>query len=63
MKVSLPIPQIRSAIAYDLVGRNALRVQRIRDERAMASHTPNADSPMNAAPRSLANVKELMSAN
>ncbi len=63
MKVSLPIPQVRSAIAYDLVGRNVLRVQRLRDERAMGSYVPPADSPMNAPPRSLANVKELMSAN
>ena len=63
MKTPLPMPKIRSAIAYDLLGRNLLRVQRMRDERAMANYTPPADSPMNAPPRSLANVKELMSAN
>ena len=62
MKTPLPMPRIRSAIAYDLVGRNLLRVQRMRDERAMATYTPAADSPMNPPPRSLANVKELMSA-
>ncbi len=63
MKTPLPMPRIRSAIAYDLVGRNVLRVQRMRDERAMASHPPGPDSPMNPPPRTLANVKELMSAN
>ena len=63
MKTPLPIPRIRSAVAYDLVGRNLLRVQRIRDERAMDSNPPGPDSPMNPPPRSLAGVKELMSAN
>ena len=63
MKTPLPIPRIRSAIAYDLVGRNLLRVQRLRDDRAMANHPPGPDSPMNPPPRSLATVKELMSAN
>ncbi len=63
MKTPLPMPRIRSAIAYDLVGRNLLRVQRMRDERAMAGHPPGPDSPMNPPPRTLANVKELMSAN
>ncbi|MEZ5184922.1 MAG: 2-hydroxyacyl-CoA dehydratase family protein [Candidatus Nanopelagicales bacterium] len=63
MKTPLPMPQIRSAIGYDLVGRNLLRVQRMRDERALANHKPDPDSPMNPAPRSLVNVKELMSAH
>ena len=56
------MPQIRSAIGYDVVGRNLLRVQRIRDERAATAYTPDVTSPMNAPPVSLARVKELMSA-
>ena len=63
MTTPLPMPRIRSAVAYDLVGRNLLRVQRVRDERAMARSTPDPDSAMNQAPRSLAGVKELMSAH
>jgi benzoyl-CoA reductase/2-hydroxyglutaryl-CoA dehydratase subunit BcrC/BadD/HgdB len=63
MKTPLPIPQIRAAVGYDLVGRNLLRVQRMRDERAMANQRPDPDSLMNPAPRSLAKVKELMSAH
>ena len=62
MRIPLPVPQMRSAIAYDLVGRNLLRVQRLRDERAMANATPAADSALNPPPVSLAQVKELMSA-
>lgn len=62
MKTPLPMPRIRSAVAYDLVGRNLLRVQRLRDERAMRGAIPAADATMNPPPVSLAQVKELMSA-
>ena len=53
----------RSLIGYDLVGRNALRLQRLRDERAMAAAPPTPDSPMAPPLRAGAGVKELMSAH
>ena len=63
MRIDLPTPRIRSAIGYDLVGRNLLRVQRMRDEWAIDRRGPDPDSPMMPAPRTLAGVKELMSAH
>ncbi|MEI2643544.1 MAG: hypothetical protein V9G10_14875 [Candidatus Nanopelagicales bacterium] len=45
MKTPLPMPQIRSAIGYDVVGRNLLRVQRMRDERAATAYTPDVKPP------------------
>jgi benzoyl-CoA reductase/2-hydroxyglutaryl-CoA dehydratase subunit BcrC/BadD/HgdB len=63
MKPGLPVAQIRSSIAYDIVGRNALRIQRRRDERAIRKYSPGPDSPMNPMLRCLAGVKELMSAH
>lgn len=55
------VPKARSALAYDVVGRSVLRVQRLRDERRMATAAPRPDSPMNPPLRTLAGVKELMS--
>ena len=63
MRIDLPPPRLRSAIGYDLVGRNLLRVQRMRDEWAIDRREPDPDSPMMPAPRMLASVKELMSAH
>lgn len=55
------VAQVRSAVAYDVVGRTALRVQRLRDERATRSAPPRPDSPMGPPLASMAGVKELMS--
>ena len=61
--VHLPLPRIRSALSYDLVGRNLLRYQRIRDEHALAKARPDEDGPMTPTLTSMAGVKELMSAH
>ena len=60
MTTLLDHPAARYRVGYQLVGRNALRLQRLRDERRLARMSPAPGTALLPTLRSMARMKELM---